>query len=126
MNARLLTPFATTLLFNACALARMYSMVESWRGRPSSELIAQWGPPGAVLGDGKDGTTLVYFKVETSTTAGEWKTTTLPDPRIDTGSVSYPITMEWFEPGTTIELQVMYAFRVDRDGRIYQWKRLAW
>jgi len=126
MNARLLTPFATTLLFNACALARMYPMVESWRGRPSSQLIAQWGPPEAVLADGKDGTTLVYFKEETSTTPGQWVTTTLPDPRIDTGSVSYPITMEWFEPGKTIEHQVMYSFRVDRDGRIYQWKRLEW
>ena len=126
MNARLLTPFATTLLFNACALARMYPMVESWRGRPSSDLIAQWGPPEAVLADGKDGTTLVYFKVETSTTPGEWKTTTIPDLRPDTGSVSYPITMEWYEPGTTIERHVMHTFRVDRDGRIYQWKRLDW
>ena len=78
-----------------------------------------------MLADGKDGTTLVYFKVETST-PGEWKTTTIPDLRPDTGSVSYPITMEWYEPGTTIEHHVMYTFRVDREGRIYQWKRSEW
>ena len=125
MDARLLTPFATTLLFNACALAR-YPMVESWQGRSSSELIAQWGPPIATLADGTYGKTLVYIKDETETTPGHWTTTTIPDMRPDTGSVSYPITFNEFQPGETIERRVTYAFRVDRDGRIYQWKRLEW
>jgi hypothetical protein len=112
------------LLLCACIPSRLDDTLEAWRGRSSSELIAQWGPPLAVLADGKDGKTLVYIKDETYTTPGQWTTTTIPDPRIDTGSVSYPISIERFEPGQTIERPVTYAFRVDREGRIYAWSRV--
>jgi len=41
----------------------------SWEGRSYSDLVARWGPPNAILSDGKGGQTVVYVQEKEWTTA---------------------------------------------------------
>jgi hypothetical protein len=109
------------LLFSGCLAGRMNSMLRSWDGHQSSELIARWGQPQAILKDGK-GTILVYVRDKQWSTIGELTTTTIPNVTVtDNGVVDQPIVIPQYTPPETFRSTSVVTFRVDADGRIEGW-----
>lgn len=109
-------------LLAGCASARINSRMQSWVGKPESDLVARWGQPQAVLDDRHGGRVLVYFAEHKLTSPGQLTTTTIPNVTMtETGIVDQPIVTTQYAPEVTTSTTAVRMFSVDPHGRIYAW-----
>lgn len=105
-------------------------------GQPSTELIAQWGPPQQRIPDGHDGEIWIYFEQRQWTTPGQVNTTAYAtgnsygnlhaDPYGATyygnGNVQATATTTYMPPQTR-SYTAHRSFFIDSNGVVYRW---AW
>jgi hypothetical protein len=113
-----LLPFPALLA--GCLAALIPARMQSWDGRQSSELIARWGEPEAILKDANGRTTLVWVRTEQRPVPGEFQTKTVSNfVMTDSGTVvDQPITYLEFTPGAMVLVTEVVTVRVDARGRI--------
>ncbi len=96
------------LALTGCA-SKINEMMSSWVGSHQSDLIAQWGPPHRVTGDGQGGSILIYYQ------------------QVDLGQEPGKITTDMMGNATyTVPerrgYQRVRMFYVNTHGIIYNWR----
>jgi len=115
MNAKSLIFLCLILavLLGGCG-GNISKTMATWIGHPSSELIASWGPPTRVMGDGKDGQLFIYESGRSFSSPGYATTQT-------SGTISRPLYQTTYSPPVTSGYTASRTFWVNGEGTIYSW-----
>jgi hypothetical protein len=101
-----------------CA-GKVNKTMQSWMGHTVVDLVAAWGPPDAVIPDGKGGRLLIYRRDQSITIPGS-ATTTGTATRV-TDELWRIETRTRTTPDETFTRSRHRTFGVDARGRIYSW-----
>ena len=101
---------------------KMNTIMSSWEGSHESDLIAAWGPPQQVMGDGSDGKVFIYTQQVSYTTPGT-STTTANATAYSYGNTAnaYGTSYTTYNPSQTYTRQRQRIFFINSSGRIYRW-----
>lgn len=123
--------FAITVTVHSARIVRIQRMCqqheqddELMMGHHYGDLVANWGPPQQVLGDGSDGRILVYTTERqfvaapaTATTTGNYRFRTYDNLIWGTGR-----TTTTYTPARTYGYSAWRMFWINRGGRVYRWQ----
>ncbi|MBM4348672.1 MAG: hypothetical protein FJ106_02115 [Deltaproteobacteria bacterium] len=109
-------------IFTGCA--SINKTMQTWMGHHQSDLIASWGPPQQVIGDGQGGNIFIYSTTRTFTSPGH-STTTVTGSVYGTRNYAYGSATGYttYTPPQTSSYNAYRMFWVDKNGYIYRW---AW
>ena len=116
------------LALSVAACASPSKTLASWMGHNSNELLASWGPPDQVFGDGKGGQVFIYTRTRQWTQPGS-ATTTYSGSTYGTlagntySSNTYGQATTTYSPAYVSSYTAYRMFWIDSTGSIYSW---AW